>query len=269
MSCESDSVTARDYPGSTIAKPAASYSGAPAVALSKLSIIVKRTTYGRSPDSDFETVDEDITGRHVALYKFGRSAKTDYPPHEPAPLFFSGHDDEPDPGEFTNLLWKRRPSVSSRILVGVLVASALAILFALFSSDDMRKFVVDAKVSIAAMLPSPFAVAQTDSAQLTAKDIELLNDPAGLSRPATQAPGVPSVTTATMAPSREEVTSAFQSAMQSKVPAAVAPAAAATKEQSDAEKEALFKQFLTWELERNARAQARVRPKKAKSRLLK
>jgi hypothetical protein len=53
------------------------------------------------------------------------------------------------------------------------------------------------------------------------------------------------------------------------VPAAVAPAAAATKEQSDAEKEALFKQFLAWELERNARAQARVRPKKAKSRLLK
>jgi hypothetical protein len=156
----------------------------------------------------------------------------------------------------------------SWILASILAASTVAVLFALFSSD-VRDIVVDAKVSIAAMLPSPFAVAQTDSAQLTAKDIELLNDPAGLSRPATQAPGVPSVTTATMAPSREEVTSAFQSAMQSKVPAAVAPAAAATKEQSDAEKEALFKQFLTWELERNARAQARVRPKKAKSRLLK
>jgi hypothetical protein len=72
-----------------------------------------------------------------------------------------------------------------------------------------------------------------------------------------------------MAPSREQVTSAYQSAMQSQVPAAVAPAAAATKEQSNAEKEALFKQFLAWELERNAPAQARVRPKKAKSRPLK
>jgi hypothetical protein len=230
---------------------------------------VKQTTSGRPPDSDFETFDEDVTGDRVALYKFERSAKTDYPSHESAPLFLSGHDDEPAAREFTNPLWKRRPSVLSRILASVLVASAVAILLALFSSDDMRNIVVDAKVSIAAMLPSPFAAAQPDSVQLTAKDIELSNDPAGLSRPANQTPGVPSVTTVTMAPSREQVTSAYQSAMQSQVPAAVAPAAAATKEQSNAEKEALFKQFLAWELERNAPAQARVRPKKAKSRPLK
>jgi hypothetical protein len=228
--------------------------------------VVKQTTSGRPPDSDFETFDDGTTGDHVALYKFGRSAKTDYPSHEPAPLFLSGHDDEPDPREFTNPLRKRRPSVSSRILASVLVASAVAILFALFSSDDMRNIVVDAKVSIAAMLPSPFAAAQPDSVQLTAKDIELLNDPARLSRPANQTPDVRSVTTVTMAPSREEITSALQSARQREVPAAVAPAAAATKEQSDAEKEALFKQFLAWEVERNARAQARVRPKKAKRR---
>jgi hypothetical protein len=227
---------------------------------------VKQTTSGRPPDSDFETFDDGMTGDHVALYKFGRSAKTDYPSHEPAPLFLSGHDDEPDPREFTNPLRKRRPSISSRILASVLLASAVAILFALFSSDDLRNIVVDAKVSIAAMLPSPFAAAQPDSVQLTAKDIELLNDPARLSRPANQTPDVSSVTTVTMAPSREEITSAFQSAKQSEVPAAAAPAAAATKEQSDAEKEALFKQFLAWEVERNARAQARVRPKKAKRR---
>jgi hypothetical protein len=226
---------------------------------------VKQTTSGRSPDSDSETFDEDAAGDHVALYKFGRSAKTD-PPQEPAPLFLSGHDDEPDPREFTNPLRKRRHLVSSRILASVLLASAVAILFALFSSDDMRNIVVDAKVSIAAMLPSPFAAAQPDSVQLTAKDIELLNDPARLSRPANQTPDVRSVTTVTMAPSREEITSALQSARQREVPAAVAPAAAATKEQSDAEKEALFKQFLAWEVERNARAQARVRPKKAKRR---
>jgi len=230
---------------------------------------VKQTTSGRSPDSDFETSDEDIAGDNVALYKFGRSAKADYPSHEHAPSFLSGNDDEPDPREFTNLLRKRRPSVRSWILASVLVASAVAVLFALFSSDDMRNIAVDAKVSIAAMLPSPFAAAQPDSVQLTAKDIELSNDPAGLSRPANQTPGVPSVTTVTMAPSREQVTSAYHSAMQSQVPAAVAPAAAATKEQSNAEKEALFKQFLAWELERNAPAQARVRPKKAKSRPLK
>ena len=225
--------------------------------------MVKHTTYGRSPDSDFETFDEGITGDHVALYKFGRSAKTDDPPHESVPLFLSGYNDESDPREFTNLLRKRRPSVSSRILASVLVASAMAIMFALFSSDDMRNIVAVAKVSIASMLPAPSAPAQPDSVQLTAEDIELLKDPARLSRPAKQTSGVRSVTTVATAPSREEIPSAYQSATQSQVPAAVAPAAAATKQQSDAEKEALFKQFLAWEVERNARAQ--VRPKKAKS----
>jgi len=221
--------------------------------------MVKQTTDGRSPDSDFETFDEDITGNHVALYKFGRSANTDDPPHESVPRFLSGYNDEPDPREFTNLLRKRRPSVSSRVLASVLVASAVAIIFALFSSDDMRKIVADAKVSIASVLPAPSAPAQPDSVQLTAEDIELLKDPARLSRPTNQ---TSSVTTVATAPSREEIPSAYQSATQGQVPAAVAPAA--TKELSDAEKEALFKQFLAWEVERNARAQ--VRPKKAKSR---
>jgi hypothetical protein len=225
---------------------------------------VTQTTYGRSAASDFETFDGDITGDHVALHKFGRSAETDHPPHEPAPLFLSGQDDEPDPREFTNPLQKRRPSVLSRILASVLVMSAAAILFALLSSDDMRNIVANAEVSIAAMLSAPSAAAQPDPVQLTAEDIELLRDPARLARPANQTSGVRSVTTVAMAPSREETTPAYQS----RVPAAVAPAAAATKEQSDAEKEALFKQFLAWEIERNARAQARVRPKKAKSRPL-
>jgi hypothetical protein len=230
--------------------------------------VVKQTTSGRPPDSDFETFDEGMTGGHVALDKFGPSAKTDYPSHEPAPLFLSGYNDAPDPREFTNPLRKQRPSVSLRIVASVLVALAVAILFALNSSDDMRNLVVDAKVSIAAILRSPSPAAQPDSAQLTAKDIELLNDPARLARPANQTPDIRSVTAVTTAPSREEVTSAFRSAMQSKVPAAAAPAAAATKEQSDAEEEALFKQFLAWEAERNAQAQARVRPKKAKGRTL-
>jgi hypothetical protein len=231
----------------------------PVVALSKARIMVKQTTDGRPPDSDSETFDQDITGDHVALYKFGGSAETDYPPHESVPLFLSGYNDEPDPREFTNLLRKRRPVASSRILASVLVASAVAILFALFSSDNMRNIVVDAKVSIASMLPAPSAPAQPDSVQLTAEDIELLKDPARLSRPANQTFGIRSVTTVVTAPSREEIPSA---ATQSKVLPAAAPAA--RKELSDAEKEALFKRFLAREVGRNARAQ--VRPKKAKSR---
>jgi hypothetical protein len=228
--------------------------------------MVKQTTDGRSPDSDLETFDEDITGNHVALYKFGRSAKTDDPSNEPVPRFLSGYNDEPDLREFTNLLRKRRPSVSSRVLASVVVASAVAIIFALLSSDDMRKIIADAKVSIASLLLAPSAPAQPDPVQLTAEDIELLKDPARLSRPENQTSGVRSVTTVPTAPSRKEIPSAYQSATQRQVPAAAAPAAAATKELSDAEKEALFKQFLAWAVERNARARAQVRPKKAKSR---
>jgi hypothetical protein len=37
---------------------------------------------------------------------------------------------------------------------------------------------------------------------------------------------------------------------------------AAAKVQSDAEKEALFKQFQAWEAEKSTRAQAQVRPEK-------
>jgi hypothetical protein len=227
--------------------------------------MVKQTTDGRSPDSDFETFDEGITGDHVVLYKFGRSAETVCPPHESAlPLFLSGHNDEPDPREFTNLLRKRRPSVSSRILASVLVATTMAILFALFSSDDMRNIVVDAKVSIASVLSGPSAPAQPASGRLTAEDIQLLNDPARLSTANQMPPGVRSVTTVATAPPHEEMPAADQSTTQSQAPAAVAPPAAGTKELSDAEKKALFKQFLAWEVKRNALAQ--VRPKKAKSR---
>jgi hypothetical protein len=221
---------------------------------------VKQTTSGRSPDSDSETFDEDITGDHVARYEFGPSARTDYAPHEPAPLFHSGHDDDPEPREVTHPLLKPRLRVSSRILASVLAASGVAILFALFSSDDMQNIVVDAELSISALLPG-----SSGAGQLTARDIELLKNPAALSRPSNLTPDIRSETTVAPAPSREEVTSAYQSATQSEVPAAVAPAAVATNAQSAAEQEALFKQFLAWEAERNARAQAPARPKKAKS----
>src|SRR5260370_22745043 len=155
--------------------------------------MVKQTTYGRSHDSDFETFDEDITGNRVAPHKFGRSAKTDYPANEPVPLFLSEYDDEPDPREFINPLRKRRASNSLRILLGVSAAAAVAILFALFSSAT-RGIIVNAKASIAAVLPGPSAAAHPDPAQLTAHDIQLkdpvqLKDPARLSGPIVQPSG--------------------------------------------------------------------------------
>ena len=178
----------------------------------------------RSYDTDIDIHDK----RRVAPYKFAQSARTDSHPEEPVPLFLSDYDGEPDPSEYITPLRKdRRLSVSSRILAGVLATAAVAIGFAMFSSDATRDIVVNAKASIAAALPAPYAAAQPDPAKLTARDTQLKNpkDAARLSAPASQTPAVRSVTTVAVAPTREEITTAYQSALQGRAPAAAAPAA--------------------------------------------
>jgi hypothetical protein len=104
----------------------------------------------------------------------------------------------------------------------------VAILFAMFSSDATRDIIVNAKASIAASLPVPYAAARPDPAQLTARDTQLRNpkDSARLSGPASQTPGVRTVATVAVAPTREEITTAYQTALQGRAPAAGAPAAA-------------------------------------------
>ena len=183
----------------------------------------------RSYDYDVDTRDKSLIERRVAPYKFGQAARTDSHAEEPVPLFLSDYDGDPDPSEYMTPLRKdRRGSLSSRILAGVLATAAVAVLFAMFSSDVTRDIIVNAKASIAAALPAPYAAARPDSAQLTASDTQLKNpkDAARVSAPASQTPAVRSVTTVAVTPTREEITTAYQSALQSRAPAATAPAAA-------------------------------------------
>jgi TPR repeat protein len=183
----------------------------------------------RSYDYEVDTRDKSLIERRVAPYKFGPSARTDSHAEEPVPLFLSDYDGEPDPSEYMTPLRKdRRGSLSSRILAGVLAIAAVGILFAMFSSDVTRDIIVNAKASIAASLPAPYAATKPDSAQLTASDTQLKNpkDAARVSAPASQTPAVRSVTTVAVTPTREEITTAYQSALQSRAPAATAPAAA-------------------------------------------
>jgi hypothetical protein len=202
--------------------------------------MVEHTNQYRSYDPDAETYDgydDETRDLPVGSYKFGRSAKD-----HSVPLFLSDPEGEPDPDEFAMpLRSSRRLSISSKILASVLVAAAVAILFALFSSDDMRNIAINAKASFSAVLPGPSVAAQPDSVQLTAKDIQL-KDPTRLTAPANmaagaqppnvqtpnvQTPGVRSKTMVAMAPSREDITTAYQSALQGRAPAAAAPAATA------------------------------------------
>jgi len=183
----------------------------------------------RSYDYEVDTRDKSLIERRVAPYKFGPSARTDSHAEEPVPLFLSDYDGEPDPSEYMTPLRKdRRGSLSSRILAGVLAIAAVGILFAMFSSDVTRDIIVNAKASIAASLPAPYAATKPDSAKLTASDTQLKNpkDAARVSAPASQTPAVRSVTTVAVTPTREEITTAYQSALQSRAPAATAPAAA-------------------------------------------
>ena len=145
--------------------------------------MVEQAPYFRSYDPDLDPYSEDNSDPRLAPYPFERSTRNNFQP-EPAPLFLSDYDGEPDPSEFApNLRSNRKATVSFRILAGVLAASAAALLVTLFSSDVTRGLIVNAKASINAALQAQSASARPASAQLTARDMQL-KDPARAPAPA-------------------------------------------------------------------------------------
>lgn len=205
--------------------------------------MVERKSRYRSFAPDQDGYDEDFadTNPQPAPYKFGRSARDGYPAEPSVPLFLSDPDGEPEPEEFVAPLRRRgMASVSSKILMAVVAASGVAMLFAWFSSDATRDIIINAKASIAASLPTPSATAQADAAQLTPGDLQL-SDPARSGAPSqvqpqvqaqvqlqpqAAAPAQAPVAVANLAPSREDISNAYQSALQARAPVAVAPPAA-------------------------------------------
>src|ERR1700730_5643462 len=187
-------------------------------------VMVEQTPY-RSYDPDIDGYDENVADHHrVAPSRFGQSARTDYR-EDSVPLFLSDYDGEPDPSEYMAPVRKNRGSyISSRILAAVSASAALAILVALFSSDAARDIIANAKASGPAVLSAASAAVQP---QQTARNVQLkdppqLKDPARLSAPENQAPGARSVTTAAVAPTRDDIKSAYQSALQGAAPRAAA-----------------------------------------------
>jgi hypothetical protein len=191
--------------------------------------MVENTQY-RSDQSDLNN--EVITER-PRRYAFGRTANTDY--GDSVPLFLSDPDGEPDPEEYSNGLQpQRRFSLSFKLLMTSSAAACVAVLFAWFTSDATRDIMMSAKASIATVLPIPSAAAQAEASQpnpagqLTASDVQLkdpaqIKDPARWPSPAAQVSAAPRQQVASALPSREEISSAYQTALQSRAPA-VAPA---------------------------------------------
>lgn len=185
--------------------------------------MVENTHY-RSDQSDPNNEDTQRRRR----YAFGRTANTD--DGDSVPLFLSDPDGEPDPEEYLNGLQpQRRFSLSFKLLMTSAAAACVAVLFAWFTSDATRDVMMSAKASISTVLPIPSTAAQAEAsppAQLTAADLQL-KDPAQTkdatrwpSPTVAQASTTPRQQVASAAPSREEITSAYQNALQSRSPAA-------------------------------------------------
>jgi len=194
--------------------------------------MVDHPTRYRSYEPGTDDLEHDITGTSLRPrgYAFGRSAPSEYQSDDSVPLFLSDPEGEPDPAEFDyqqQLREPRRFSIASKILMATLAASAVAVGCAWYSSDATREVLISAKASIATVLPVPSAAAQSDgSTQLTPRDVQL-KDPTRLSGPANQTPGANTARTSqqmAMLPSREEISTAYQAALQNRAPA---PAAAA------------------------------------------
>lgn len=114
---------------------------------------------------------------------------------------------------------ERRTSLSSRILLSVVAAAALAVLSALVTSDATRDLIASAKASIIGATPDPTAPPQPTVTQLTARDLQL-NEPARLPPTAPSAVAQP-VQTASASPARDEIANAYQTVLQNR--AAVEP----------------------------------------------
>jgi hypothetical protein len=189
--------------------------------------MVEQAPQYRSGHTEVDPFDENTADHRLARYKLRNSVRTNYP-EDSVPLFLSDYDGEPDPNEYiTPLRKKRSASISARILAGVsATAAAAAILFALLSSDATRDIIASAKASSAAVLSAASSMVHPNNTQLTARDIQL-KDPAQSNDPArrteNQMPDVPSVATA-VSPTREDIKSAYQNALQGGAPQAPAVA---------------------------------------------
>jgi hypothetical protein len=184
-------------------------------------IIMKQAPQYRLGHPDVDLLDDNTADHRMAPYRL--RARTDADPEESLPLFLSDSNGEPDPSEYLNpLRKKRRASISSLILAGVLAAAASAVLFAL-PADATRAIVVNVKASIAAVLPAPSVAAQSDPSQPKQRDSQL-NEPPPPLAPENQTVGLRSVTTPAVAPTREEIKTAYQGALQGGAPPAAAVA---------------------------------------------
>jgi hypothetical protein len=195
----------------------------------------KRQIQSRDPFDRFDEAINDPRLYETQEYEtreYGQGISLQYqgpedpPPHEPVPLFLSDYEDEPRHrfGSGGDIRERNvsRTIVWSRILKGGIAAAAAAgIALAIMSMENPLSVFANAKASLGAAAPFQFGAAeparppQNAMAQLTDPEPPATPDitPPRQIQPAEQA-SVP--------PSRDEITAAYQGALKSRV-AAIEP----------------------------------------------
>jgi hypothetical protein len=185
-----------------------------------------------------ETLDEDIDGPRLAPYRYVRSraAKADFHSDDSIPLFLSDQADGPDPRDLENLLGRRKKAiVSPRTLkMVVLTASVIAIVFALFSPETTRAVIVNAKASFSGMQSRQAGTAPVSSAPQPSRDAQLAN-PGQPSAPGVEITGSGASPVTSATPTRREIATAFQTALQSQAVIPQPPPAASPARRLDAD----------------------------------
>ena len=177
--------------------------------------VKERTTYRRSLGSNALAFDEPQRDPQHAPDSSGPSA--DFSVDDSIPLFLSDLQDQPDPREFAPLAASQRTSVLTRVVAGGLVVSAFAILVAVFNSDVTRVLIDKARATMggATRDQSATQAALNPPAvrQILLEALARVSDPV---TPASVNASAPRLGT----PSREDIVSAYHTALQSQAPAA-------------------------------------------------
>ena len=200
--------------------------------------MAERATHIYSHHPNIESHGQETNGPRFAPYQFARSTNAGLGSDDSMPLFLSAQGDDPEPQDFEGS-WdgdrQGRMFRSSRLLTGILAASAVAIVVGLFSVEATRAVIVDATASISGAWQVQSATAQPQQTKLTPSDIQL-KDPSRLSAPAIQATANASgPPVAAVAPTREEIAAAYQTALQDRAPAPTPPVAAPPARRLDAD----------------------------------
>lgn len=193
----------------------------------------------------FDRFDEAISDPGLyPTYQYERpeSRQLEPMPQDRVPLFLSDYDEPYDQERFEEespeytFGSKREKPRTSRIVTGVVAAVAVAATVGYFALDVTRTALVDAKASLASVAPSlvaapsepapPPRIAQTVAPEprIAAPEAQAVyrSRPAETTAATAAAPG-DKVETANAASSRNEISTAYQSALKGQV-AAVAPA---------------------------------------------